>query len=45
MIKQKGIHDYQEMIYEFHFCSYAWISLTCSRSFPHAVASGGLHLL
>ena len=32
-------------IFEFYFCSYAWMSLTCSRSFPCGVASGGLHLL
>ena len=31
-------------IFEFYFCSYAWMSFTCSRSFPRGVASGGLHL-
>ena len=31
-------------IFEFYFCSYAWMSLTYSRSFPRGVASGGLHL-
>ena len=31
-------------IFEFHFCSYAWMSLRCSRSFPRGVARGGLHL-
>ena len=33
-----------EIDLEFHFCYYAWMSLTCSRSFPRGVASGGLHL-
>ena len=32
-------------IFEFYFCSYAWMNLTCSRSFPRGVVSGGLHLL
>ena len=32
-------------IFEFHFCSYAGMSLTCSRSFPRDVAGAGLHLL
>ena len=27
------------------FCSYVWMSSTCSRSFPRGIASGGLHLL
>ena len=31
-------------IFEFYFCSYAWMNLTCSRSIPRGVASRGLHL-
>ena len=30
--------------FKFYFCSYVWMSLTCSRSFPRGVASGGSHL-
>ena len=41
MIKQRGFQDYQEM--DFSICSYAWMSLTWSWSFPHGVASGGFH--
>ena len=30
----------RRLIFEFHFSSYAWMSLTCSRSFPRGVACG-----
>ena len=45
--KAKGVSGFMiigRWIFEFHFYSYAWMSLTCSRSFPHGIASGGLPL-
>ena len=35
----------RSLIFEFYFCSYAWMSLTCNRWFPRGLARGGcLHL-
>ena len=43
-MKQMCFHDYQVMDFWISLCSYAWMSLMCSRCFPRGVARGGLHL-
>ena len=40
----KGVFMIRRLIFEFQFCSYACMSLTCSRSFLRGVARLGLHL-